>query len=62
MCLATAYQKSDNDSKILCKNVTRIDVDGKKITLSNIMGEELIVEGELILVDLLENKVIINCA
>ena len=38
MCLATVQRSDDNT--VICKNVSRIDVDGEKLILRDIMGEE----------------------
>ena len=37
MCLATV-QKSDDT--VVCRNVSRIDVDGEKVIIRDIMGDE----------------------
>ena len=37
MCLATVQKESDNT--IICKMVSRIDVEGDKVILRDIMGE-----------------------
>ena len=36
MCLATVYKQSDDS--VIFKNVSRIDVDGSRIVLRDIMG------------------------
>lgn len=61
MCLATAYDGKESANTMLCKNVMRIYVDGKNIKLETIMGEEISVEGSIEFIDLMDNKVIINC-
>ena len=43
MCLATVYKQSDDS--VVFKNVARIDVDGNKIVLRDIMGDERVIEG-----------------
>ena len=43
MCLATVYKESDDS--VIFKNVSRIDVDGDKVILRDIMGDERVVEG-----------------
>ena len=43
MCLATVYKESDDS--VIFKNVARIDVDGNKLVLRDIMGDERVVEG-----------------
>ena len=50
MCLATVYKESDDS--VIFKNVSRIDVDGNKLILRDIMGDERVVEGTILMVDL----------
>ena len=59
MCLATVYKES-NDS-VIFKNVSRIDVDGEKIILRDIMGDERIIEGRILMVDLANSVVKLCC-
>ena len=47
MCLATVYKEEDNS--VIFKNVSRIDVDGKKLILRDIMGDERVVEGSILI-------------
>ena len=41
MCLATVIKKSDGTA--IFKNVSRIDVDGDKLIIRDIMGDEKLV-------------------
>ena len=50
MCLATVYKESDDT--VILKNTSRIDVDGEKLILRDIMGQETVVEGKILMVDL----------
>ncbi len=59
MCLATVYKEQD-DSVIL-RNVSRLDVDGTRIVLRDIMGVETVVEGRILMVDLANSIVKIAC-
>lgn len=59
MCLATVYKQ--NDDSVIFRNVSRIDVDGKKITLRDIMGDERVVEGSILMVDLANSIVKLIC-
>ena len=47
MCLATVYKEEDNS--VIFKNVSRIDVDGNKLILRDIMGDERVVEGSILI-------------
>ena len=59
MCLATVYKQSDDS--VIFKNVSRIDVDGDKLVLREIMGDERIVEGSILMVDLANSIVKVKC-
>ena len=59
MCLATVYKISDDS--VIFKNVSRIDVDGENVILRDIMGDERIVEGKILMVDLANSIVKLSC-
>lgn len=59
MCLATVYKESDDS--VIFRNVSRIDVDGEKIILRDIMGDERIIEGRILMVDLANSVVKLCC-
>ena len=61
MCLATAYGKKDDENKMLCKNVTRVFVDGRNIKIETLLGDTIEIEGAISFIDLMESKVVINC-
>ena len=57
--MATVYKQSDDS--VIFKNVSRIDVDGEKLILRDIMGDERIVEGSILMVDLANSIVKVKC-
>ncbi|HIR24554.1 MAG TPA: CooT family nickel-binding protein [Candidatus Scatomonas merdavium] len=59
MCLATVYKESDNT--VICRNVSRIDVEGETVVIRDIMGEETRVEGKILMVDLANSVVKLVC-
>lgn len=59
MCLATVYKESDDS--VIFKNVARIDVDGNKLVLRDIMGDKRVVEGRILMVDLANSIVKLAC-
>lgn len=59
MCLATVYRQ--NDDSVIFRNVSRIDVDGENVILRDIMGEEQVVEGKILSVDLANSIVKLIC-
>ena len=60
MCLSTVYRSSDPDS-IIMEYVSKIQVEGDQITLTDVMGETKVVEGTIKMVDLANSTVEINC-
>ena len=59
MCLATVYKESDDS--VIFKNVSRINADGNKLVLRDIMGDERVVEGTILMVDLANSIVKVKC-
>ena len=59
MCLASVYKESDDS--VIFKNVARIDVDGNKLVLRDIMGDGRVVEGRILMVDLANSIVKLAC-
>lgn len=59
MCLATVYKEPDNT--VICKNVGRIDVEGEYVLITDIMGEETKVQGKILMVDLVNSIVKLQC-
>lgn len=60
MCLSTVININEPDSVIL-QYVSRIDVNGNLITLTDVMGEQKTVEGTIVRADLTGGKVEISC-
>lgn len=59
MCLATVQKDSDNT--VICKMVSRIDVEGNQVILRDIMGETKVIEGKILMVDLANSIVKLDC-
>ena len=59
MCLATVFKESDDS--VIFKNVARIDVDGNKLILRDIMEDERVVDGSILMVDLANSIVKLKC-
>ena len=60
MCLAAVYNAQDPETKLF-EFVSRIDVDGETLTLTDVMGEQKVLEGTIVMVDLANSIVKINC-
>lgn len=60
MCLSTVVKKGQPDC-VLLEYVSKIEVNGNQITLTDVMGEQKTVEGSLALADLTGGRVEINC-
>ena len=59
MCLATVYKESDDT--VICRNVSKIQVEGEKVIIRDIMGEETSIEGKILRVDLANSIVKLQC-
>lgn len=60
MCLAAAYKNQPEADSLVCKSVSNIKVDGNKVILTDIMGEEIEIEGIVSTIDLVKNVVVIQ--
>lgn len=60
MCLSTVVKKNQPDC-VLLEYVSKIEVNGNLITLTDVMGEQKTVEGTIAMADLTGGKVEINC-
>lgn len=59
MCLATVYKESDDTA--ICKNVSKITVEGDTLIIRDIMGAETAVQGSILMVDLANSIVKLKC-
>ncbi|HIS26856.1 MAG TPA: CooT family nickel-binding protein [Candidatus Pullilachnospira intestinigallinarum] len=59
MCLATVYKESDDT--VICRNVSKILVEGDNLIIRDIMGDETTVEGKILMVDLANSIVKLQC-
>jgi predicted RNA-binding protein len=63
MCLSTAWElDAGGGKKMLCEHVAGFSVAGNTITLTDLMGEEISVQGILQGVDLIKNTITISTA
>ena len=60
MCLSTVYKNEKSRENILCSDVSAIDVDGKNVTLTDLFGRKLTVEGSIKRADLTGGVVILE--
>ena len=59
MCLSTAYLNHKDEDKVAARYVASIDVNGNKITLTDVMGFTTEIEGVIASVDLTGGTVVI---
>lgn len=59
MCLATVYDEKMDSGRILCRNITKIEVDGDLIKLFDIMGNETLYQGRIVSAELSGGAVIL---
>lgn len=62
MCLSKAYRVSEGEQELICEYVGDIRIDGTTIYLTDIVGQESVIEGTVMRVDLINNAVYIKAA
>ena len=60
MCLSTVYNGEKAPQNIVMSNVQRIDLKPGQVILTDLMDREIIVEGELVMVDLVGAMAIVR--
>ncbi len=60
MCLATVL--NNHDDSVIFRNVSKIEVDGSKILLRDILGDEKVLEGTILMADLANSVVKLSLA
>lgn len=60
MCLSTVYKNGREPENIILSNVQRIEDRGGTIVLTNIMEQQVAVEGRIVMADLVEGFVVLE--
>lgn len=60
MCLSTVYKDEISDDKVLMKNVMSVDCTDSQVTLTDLMGRKLTVDGRLLSANLTDGYVILK--
>ncbi len=63
MCLSTVVKQVEGkDPEEICSNVSEVEVDGDRITFTDIIGSVHEVMGRITCVDLIKNKIFVETA
>jgi len=62
MCLATAFTNNEGVETVVAEYVARVEFKDGQVILTDILGQQTVVEGTLKNVDLSKNTVEISCA
>ena len=60
MCLSTVYNNEKTPENVVLGNVMLIQCENGSVTLTDIMGREAVVEGEILCADLTGGTVVIR--
>ena len=55
MCLSSVYGVRDGREKLLCEHTTSVALNGSVVTFTDIMGDEIAIEGIIKSIDLVKN-------
>lgn len=60
MCMSTAYERRDGTDVLICENVREAKVSDNKVTLIDILGYAVTVDGAIRTIDLVKNTMYIE--
>jgi predicted RNA-binding protein len=60
MCLAKAYSMEEGEDELLLEDVTRVEIDGPKLRLSTLFGDEREIAGTIKIVDFQAGNVVVE--
>lgn len=60
MCLSTVYNGSKEPENIVMSNVQRIDIQEGQVLLTDLMERQVVVVGQLVMVDLVGGMAIVR--
>ena len=60
MCLSTVYKNEKTPANVVLSNVMQISCENGFVTLTDIMGREAVVEGEIVSADLTGGTVVLK--
>ena len=62
MCLSTVYSNEMSDDRVIMKNVMSVDCSDTQVTLTDLMGRKVTVDGRLLSANLTDGYVILKTA
>jgi len=65
MCLAKAYVRSaasEAEGELLMENVTRINVDGDKVSLTSLLGDAEELQARITSIDFVDSRLVLESA
>lgn len=57
MCLSNVYLITDDKEELVCEYASSVDVEGDRIYLTDVIGQEIALTGKIINVDLIKNQI-----
>ncbi len=60
MCESKVVLVKNGHEEVVMSDVVRIEVDGEKLKLYGILGEQAEVEGKIVLIDMRSHKVVVE--
>lgn len=60
MCLAKAYSTKEGEDELLLEDVTRVEIEGARLRLSTLFGDEREIDGTIKSVDFQSGSVVVE--
>lgn len=60
MCESNAFLKKDSGEEMVLENVTFVKPEDGKIKMSSLLGDEVVIDGKIIEIDLMAHRIVIQ--
>ena len=60
MCLSTVMLEKNGSQEKVCEYVSNVKTEGKNITLTDVMGNDIFIEGSIKSMDFIKNLIIVE--
>ena len=59
MCESNAYIHKEGGDELLLENVTFIRPEGGKLVMTSLLGDEVVIDAEILEIDLMAHKIVL---
>ena len=60
MCLSNVYKQCGEESIFLFRNIAKVEVNGKELVFTDLLGVKSALTGSIVEIDLIENTILVK--